>query len=267
MTAAARTHRGPHWLPVSLALARRSLVQTARVPVTFLMLAIMPLFFVVFFSGAFEGLTDLPDYPTEDAVTWVLAFGVVQGAAFAGLGAALPAARDIQSGFFDRLLLTPGTRAAVFLGSLFSGFVRGALVSSVVFLFGLVLGAEFPGGLAGVAVLAVAMLGVVAMSIGWTLGVVYRSVNMASTFAVIQIGIFFPTFLSTGQVPLSEQTGWVHAIARVNPVTNILELARQGMVGHVTWSGTWPGLLALVGSLVVLWTFALRGLAKVGDLP
>jgi ABC-2 type transport system permease protein len=253
------------WLPVSLALARRSLVETARVPVTFLMLAIMPLFFVVFFSGAFEGLTDLPRYPTDDAITWVLAFGVVQGAAFAGLGAALPAARDIQSGFFDRLLLAPGSRAAVLVGSLLSGLVRGGLVSGFVFVLGLALGAEFPGGPAGVGVLALATVGVVAMSLAWTLGVVYRSVNMGSTFAVVQVGIFFPTFLSTGQVPLAEQTGWAHAIARVNPVTNILELARQGMLGHVHWSSTWPGLLALVGSLLVLLTFAISGLRRIGE--
>ena len=195
----------------------------------------------------------------------MLAFGVVQGAAFAGLGAALPAARDIQSGFFDRLLLAPGSRAAVLVGSLLSGLVRGGLVSGVVFLLGLGLGAEFPGGLPGLAVLVVATAGVVAMSLAWTLGVVYRSVNMGSTFAVVQVGIFFPTFLSTGQVPLAEQTGWAHAVARVNPITNILELARQGMLGHVHWSSTWPGLLAIGGSLAVLWTFAVTGLRKIGQ--
>ena len=63
-------------------------------------------------------------------------------------------------------------------------------------------------------------------------------------------------------MPLAEQTGWVHAIARVNPITNILELARQAMLGEVTWAGTWPGLLALAGSLVVLWAFAARGLRR-----
>jgi ABC-2 type transport system permease protein len=247
---------------VGWALARRSLVATVRVPVTFLMLGIMPLFFVVFFSGAFEGLTDLPDYPTDEAVTWVLAFGIVHGAAFAGMGAAFGTTRDLQNGFFDRILLAPSSHAAVLVGALLAAFVRATLVSAVVFVFGLAFGAEFPGGGPGVAILVVTVLGVVAMSLAWTLGVVYRSANLGTTFAVIQIGIFFPTFLSTGQVPLSEQTGWVHAVARVNPITNILGMARQGMLGHVTWSSTWPGLLALGGSLLVLWTFAVRGLRR-----
>jgi ABC-2 type transport system permease protein len=255
-----RLGRMPHWLPVSLALARRSLVATTRVPATFLSLAIMPLFFVVFFSGAFEGLTDLPSYPTDKAVSWVLPFGIVQGAAFAGMGAGFGVAGDLQTGFFDRLLLMPGSRASILLGSVFSGVVRGTIVSAVVFVFGLALGAELSGGLLGVGVAAIASLGVGAMALAWTLGVLYRSSNLGTTFAVIQIGIFFPTFLSTGQVPLSEQSGWAHEVARINPITNILELARQGFLGEVTWAATWPGLVAIAASLVVLWAFAVRGL-------
>jgi ABC-2 type transport system permease protein len=195
-------------------------------------------------------------------VSWVLPFGIVQGAAFAGMGAGFGVAGDLQSGFFDRLLLMPGSRASILVGSVLSGIVRGSIVSSVVFGFGLAMGAEFSGGLPGVGVIVIASLGVGAMALAWTLGLLYRSSNMGTVFAVIQIGIFFPTFLSTGQVPLSEQSGWVHEVARINPITNILELARQGFLGHVTWSATWPGLLAIAGSLVVLWTFAARGLRK-----
>ena len=55
------------------------------------------------------------------------------------------------------------------------------------------------------------------------------------------VGIFFTTFLSTGNVPLADQTGWVHGVARINPFTNILELARQGMISGVTWGQSWPG--------------------------
>jgi ABC transporter DrrB family efflux protein len=250
------------WLPVSLALAGRSLTETRRVPATFISLTVMPLFFVVFFSGAFEGLTDLPSYPTDRAVSWVLPFGIVQASAFAGMGAGLPTARDIQNGFMDRLLLMPGSRAGIVVGDVLAAVVKGALTGVLVLLVGLALGAELSGGLLGLATLVIAALGVVGMSLAWTLGVVYRSVEMRSVFALIQVGIFFPTFLSTGQVPLSEQSGWVHAIARVNPITNILDLARQGMIGHVHWSSTWPGLLALAGSLLVLWAFALRGLHR-----
>ena len=57
-------------------------------------------------------------------------------------------------------------------------------------------------------------------------------------------------------------TGWLHAIARVNPLTNVLRLGRQGFLGTVTWENTWGGLVALVVlSALTLW-FAMRGLAR-----
>jgi hypothetical protein len=46
-------------------------------------------------------------------------------------------------------------------------------------------------------------------------------------------------------------------------MTNILALSRQGFIGDVTWAQTWPGLIALVGSTVVLTLFALRGLRSI----
>ncbi len=63
-------------------------------------------------------------------------------------------------------------------------------------------------------------------------------------------------FLSTGNVPLDDQIGWTQPIAGINPLTPILELARQGFLGDVAWDTTWPGLLAIATSSIVLWTFA-----------
>jgi ABC-2 type transport system permease protein len=134
----------------------------------------------------------------------------------------------------------------------------------VVFLFGVALGGDLPGGGPGVLVLLLASLGMSTMCVGWALGIVYRIPNMRAA-ALIQVGIFFSTFLSTGNVPLADQTGWVHAVARVNPFTNILALARQGMIGHVTWAGTWPGLAAIAGSMAVLWAFAGTGVRRYGQ--
>jgi ABC-type polysaccharide/polyol phosphate export permease len=70
-------------------------------------------------------------------------------------------------------------------------------------------------------------------------------------------------FLSIGQVPLRDQTGWLHAVARFNPMTNILRLARQGFIGHMSWHETWPGLLAIAGLIGGFGALALRGLRRI----
>jgi ABC-type polysaccharide/polyol phosphate export permease len=79
---------------------------------------------------------------------------------------------------------------------------------------------------------------------------------------ILQIGIFFATFLSTAYTPLEDQVGWTKPIATVNPLTPMLELARQGFLGEVAWSTTWPGLLAIAGSTVALWLWAVTGLKR-----
>ena len=58
--------------------------------------------------------------------------------------------------------------------------------------------------------------------------------------------------------------GWVKPVARINPLTNILRLAREGFLpGGITWHDTWGGLLAMAASLALLGLFAVRGLRKV----
>jgi ABC-2 type transport system permease protein len=90
--------------------------------------------------------------------------------------------------------------------------------------------------------------------------------------AIMQLGLFISMFLSTAQAPLSVMTGWLHSVASVNPVTNILRLSRQGFLnrtiegqrvgGTVTWHNSWPGLLAIVLLSAFMLIFARRGLDK-----
>lgn len=246
---------------VAWALAKRSLVTTLRVPAAVLPLFLMPVFFVVIFSGSFSALTDLPHFPTDNVLDWMVPSSILQGAAFAGMGAAFITVRDIDSGFYDRMLLMPGGRTGVLMAPVLSAAVRCLFTVGVVFAFGVALGADLPGGALGVLVLFATSLGVSTLCVGWSLGVVYRIPTQRAA-PLLMVGIFFTTFLSTGNVPLADQTGWVHGVARINPYTNILELARQGMIGTVTWEQTWPGLVAMAGSMAVLWGFALTGVRR-----
>ena len=76
------------------------------------------------------------------------------------------------------------------------------------------------------------------------LAVVYRKGTMRSVMPV-QILAFSMMFMSTGQVPLDFMDGWLFHVARLNPATSVLRFARQGFIGDITWSVTWPGLVAM----------------------
>jgi ABC-2 type transport system permease protein len=78
----------------------------------------------------------------------------------------------------------------------------------------------------------------------------------------MQAGMLLLVLTTTAYAPLDLLNGWLHTVAKYNPVTQILEAARQGFIGSVTWADTWPGLLCLAGLLALLSMLALRGMRR-----
>jgi ABC-type polysaccharide/polyol phosphate export permease len=97
-------------------------------------------------------------------------------------------------------------------------------------------------------------------------------VFMALTFRtqqagpLMQQGVFLAVFLSTAYTPEVLLRGWLAGAADVNPVTHVLELARQATVSGIdpSLAHTLPGLLALAGMFAVLGALALLGLRRLG---
>jgi ABC-type multidrug transport system permease subunit len=249
-----------HVAAVAMQLARRAMVGMLRVPATVIPVIVMPLFFTVAFSGAFTAITDLPAFPTDEVLNWMAPFAILQGAAFAGLGASFGAGRDLENGFYDRLLVAPVPRRALLLGPLLFSATRSLIPVVIVVPVALLAGATLIDPL-GLLTLLAAAVGVAVVSGLWGLGVAYRTRTQRSG-ALTQVGIFMAMFLATGQVPLEVMDGWLRRVAGVNPVTEVLALARQGFLGDVTWADTWPGLLALVVAALGLGLFAWRGFRR-----
>jgi ABC-type multidrug transport system permease subunit len=246
-------------LAVAGALTWRNLVGIRRVPATFVPVVVMPVFFVIAFSGQYRGIVDIPGFATDNVLSWYTPMAVLMGASFAGVGTAFSVARDLETGFFDRLLLSPAARAAIMGGSLLAGAARGLITFTLVTAVGLAGGAAVPGGVAGILSLLVASLGVSTVATLWALGLVYR-IKSQNAGPIVQVGIFVGLFLTTAQAPLEVITGWLHPVARFNPVSHILGLARQGFLEGIAWSTTWPGLVAIAGLVAVTLVFAARGM-------
>jgi ABC-2 type transport system permease protein len=186
----------------------------------------------------------------------------LQGAAFAGITTGMGTARDMENGFYDRFLLSPAPRMALLLGPLIAAVLRAFIPLAILLLLALVGGANFRDGWLGVGTLVIAGLGFALAAGAWSVGLALRF-KTQQIVPLMQSGTFLIVFLSTAQMPLELLGGWLHAVARLNPMTYILELARQGFLGQVAWSTTWPGLLALAGLVGVLGAFAIRGMQKV----
>ncbi len=243
-------------------IAQRSLMLIPRVLSTFVPSLVMPVFLTISFAGAFSGLVLLPGFPAAKAIDWFIPMTMLQGAAFAGVTTGMGVARDLENGFYDRLLLSPASRTALVGGPLLASLLRAFFPIVLLYIMAVLGGAHFHGGVLGIVTTVTACLGMALAAGMWAVALALRFRTMQAA-PLMQTGIFLAVFLSTAQMPIEYLTGWLHAIARLNPMTNVLALVREGFLGEVTWNGTWPGLVSLGGMLAVLGLFLARSMRKV----
>jgi ABC-type multidrug transport system permease subunit len=252
-------------VPVAAAMWRRSLNEVLRVRGALLPATIAPLVFMLGISGQFSRLTGLEGFPTDSYLSWIVPLSCLQGAGFAGAATGANLARDIEQGWFDRLLVAPVPRPLLVIGPILGAVTRSLVPVTVVLLVGLLIGAELTGGVVGLIALYVAAAGFCVTAALW-------GVFMAVTFRtqqagpLMQQGVFLAVFLSTAYTPLVLLRGWLSEVADLNPVTYVLELGRQATVEGIepSLAHTWPGLLALAGMSAVLGTLAVWGLRRMG---
>ena len=252
-------------LPIVLTLWRRSLNEVLRVRGALLPTTLAPVIFLIGLSGQFDRLTSLPGFPTESYLSWIVPLSVLQGAGFAGAAAGANLARDIEQGWFDRLLVAPVPRPLLLAGPILGAITRALVPATVVLLVGLLLGAELPGGVLGLVALYGAAIGFCAVAALW--GITLATLTGTQQAGpLMQQGVFLMVFLSTAYTPQVLLRGWLGEVSRYNPMTQVLQLARQATVSGIepSLAHTWPGLAALAGMLLGFGALALLGLSRMG---
>jgi ABC-type multidrug transport system permease subunit len=245
------------------ALMRRALNELVRVPGAAIPGVLAPAIFMLGLTSVFGKLTLLPGFTTNDFMSFFIPVSLLQGAGFTGAATGVNLARDIELGWFDRLVVAPPARSALLAGLVLSASMRALIPMTFLLIVGFAFGVHFPGvGGLLLAVLLVVGFAAIAASWGVTLALRFKTQSAAP---LMQAGIFMAVLFTASYAPLALLTGWLHTVATYNPVRFMIDAARQGFVGDVSWHDTWPGLLALVGLMVVIVAFALRGLRHAND--
>jgi len=242
------------------ALTRRAANELLRVPGAAIPGVLAPTIFFLGLFAVFGNLTLLPGFTSSSYQSFLIPISLLQGAGFTGAATGVNLARDIEQGWFDRLLLSPAPRPILLAGLVLSASLRSLIPAAVLLAVGFALGVHWPGfgGLA-IALFLVMGMGTIAACWGATIALRFRSQSGAP---LMQAGMLLLILTTTSYAPLDLLTGWLQTVARYNPVTLIVEAARQGFVGGVTWGDTWPGLLALAGLLALLSALAIRGMRR-----
>jgi ABC-type multidrug transport system permease subunit len=245
------------------ALMRRALNEIVRVPGAAIPGVLAPTIFMLGLTSVFGKLTLLPGFTTNDFMSFLIPVSIVQGAGFTGAATGVNLARDIEMGWFDRLIVAPPARWALLAGFVLSASLRALIPITFLLVVGFAFGVHWPG-LDGL-VLAVLMgVGFAAIAASWGITLALRF-KTQSAAPLMQAGIFMAVLFTSSYAPLALTTGWLHTVATYNPVRFIIEAARQGFVGDLTWHQTWPGILALIGLAALITTAAHRGLLRAND--
>jgi ABC-type multidrug transport system permease subunit len=247
-------------LDVAVALAYRQTTVLLKNPSLFLPPMLFPLMNFVAFAGGLSRLRHVPGFTFTGGYTaFVFVFVLLQSAAFGGVFAGFGIARDFERGFAKRLLVSAPQRTGIILGYALAAFVRWSMIAIVLTAVALATGMQVGGS--GVDLFGLYALAVIFNQIGllWACGVAmrFRSVQAGP---LMQTPVFMALFLAPVYVPLGLLQGWIHGVARLNPLTFLLESGRGFIEGRPTQVETAFGLALVMLVGFVIW--ARTGLAR-----
>jgi ABC-2 type transport system permease protein len=245
---------------VAFAVAWRTLNRLFKNPSIFLPTLLFPMLFFTAFAGGLSQIQHLPgfNYPTG-YTAFQFVFVLLQSAAFGGVFTGFGIARDFETGFTRRLLVSAVHRSGIIVGYGISALVRWAIL--MVILTGVALIAHMKVDGDGIDLLGLYVLGAIVNIAGllWACGVAMRLRSLQAG-PIMQLPVFLTLFFAPVYVPLSLLRGWIHGVAVVNPVTRLLEAGRSLLAGSPTEVGL---AFVVAGALAVgfsLW--AIRGLRR-----
>ncbi|HWJ32047.1 MAG TPA: ABC transporter permease [Gaiellaceae bacterium] len=245
---------------VAFALAYRQTTVLLKNPSLFVPPMLFPLMNFMAFAGGLSRLRHVPGFDFHGGYTaFQFVFVLLQSAAFGGVFAGFGIARDFERGFARRLLVSSPNRTGIIVGYGIAALVRWLMIAVVLTTVGLVAGMQIGGN--GVDLFGMYVLAIIFNQVGllWACGVAmrFRSVQAGP---LMQTPVFMALFLAPVYVPLDLLQGWIHAVARFNPLTFILESGRGFIQGEPTQVGT--AFLLALGLLVVFAVWARSGLAR-----
>lgn len=241
----------------TVSVARRAIRSIPRDPEMVIPALIMPGFFFAANIGALQVLVERTG--EIDFKAFQLPVAIIF--AVTGISRAATLAMDIQSGYFDRLVMTPVHRMALLLGLMVADFAMVVALAIPVVVMGLAVGVRFESGILGVFLF-------VFISGFWGLvyaGFPYTIALKTGNPAAVNISfiIFMPfVFLTPIWIPLDGMTTWMATIARYNPVTYLLGALRSLVSVGWEWEVIAYSVVAVVAVGVIslsLALWALRG--------
>ncbi len=239
-------------------LTWRNLMRYARNPEFLLTSIAGPVMFVLLFTYTFGGAISTGDMAYVD---FLIPGILIQNSVFNAMQTGVGLAEDLQQGIVDRYRSLPMARSAVLGGRVTSTAIFAFLTAIWTLAIAVVIGMRFHGDLIPAIFLPFT---IAAFSFGfcWVaafIGAIARSAEVVGSATFI---IALPlSFLSSAYVPVETMPGWLQLFAKVNPVTNAVDLARalaQGgpLIANAVITALWVIAMVFVFAPLATWRYS-----------
>ena len=243
---------------VAFAVAWRVLHNVFTTPSLLFPSLVFPLFFFTAFAGGLSRIDNIPGFDFPAGYTaFQFVFVLLQSAAFGGVFTGFGVARDFEYGFARRLLLAAPRRSGIIAGYAIAALARWVVTATILTTVALIAGMQVGGN--GVDLFALYALALIVSLAGtlWATGVAMR-LRTIQAGPVMQMPVFLLLFFAPVYVPLDLLSGWLHAVASVNPVTAMMEAGRSLIAGDPQDVALAFALAVALAGAFTLW--AQRGL-------
>lgn len=233
-------------------LGVRSLIRTIRQPGAVVPALLFPLLFLALLNAGVRPAATIPGFPAPSYLDFILGGLIVQGVMFGGINSGTDLAVDVESGFLNRLAMTPMRRVALLLGHSAGMLAVGLVQATLILLAGVIGGAHIEAGAGGIAVLYLLTVFISLSFSNLSAVLALRSGSsevVQSSFPLFFIILVFSSFFLPR--PFLD-ADWFRTLADYNPASYMIEGVRSLIVdgwdlGALAQGFGWAIVMSLVG--------------------
>ena len=219
----------------TLYMTARHLRELWRQPWFVAVTLVQPVIWLLLFGALFKKVVEIPGFHGSSYIAFLAPGVVVMTAMFNSAWSGMALIEDLNRGVTARFLVSPVRRDALIAGRLVKEAVVVVIQSGIIVALALIVGATFPGGVAGVAVLFAvsALLGAAFGGLSNGFALIMRQEEAligAVQFIVLPLTFLSATFLETNLMPK-----WIQRVSDFNPVNWAVLAGRSATSTNPDW--------------------------------
>jgi ABC-2 type transport system permease protein len=231
-------------------LFTRALTKVARNPTLLFVNLFTPLLFLLLFSQLLQKLTSLPGL-SGSYLTYltpgILVLNAVTGSFLSGMAIV----NDMNSGFLQKMLLTPASRSAILLGRLLNDLLIMVIQSGIIIGVAMLIGLNIVTGIPGLLLIFVTLA---FFDLAWSGLLLFVGLKTRKAETVSAIGnlLAFPLlFVSSALFPTAIMPSWAQTVSKYNPLSYASNVTRDLISGGLTLE-TFASAYAVIGVIAVI---------------